>query len=66
MCLVLGSPRPNRALVRGEASGPDRAQRELEAGGVKLHVVPAAGHGMMWEHSDGFVEVLKRALAAAS
>ncbi len=39
-----------RVLIRGEASGPDRAQRELEAGGVKLHVVPAAGHGMMWEN----------------
>jgi pimeloyl-ACP methyl ester carboxylesterase len=51
-----------RALIRGEASGPDRGERALLASGVRCHVVPGAGHGMMWDNPDGFVTVLTAAL----
>jgi pimeloyl-ACP methyl ester carboxylesterase len=55
-----------RALIRGEANSPDRAQGALEASGVEVHVVPGAGHGMMWENPDGFVVTLEAALAGCA
>jgi pimeloyl-ACP methyl ester carboxylesterase len=54
-----------RAIIRGEASGPNRREEELVAAGLRLHVVPRATHGMMWENPDGFVAALKAALAGA-
>jgi len=44
-----------RTLIRGEASGPNPHEDELEARGVQLLFVPRAAHGMMWENPDGFV-----------
>jgi pimeloyl-ACP methyl ester carboxylesterase len=51
-----------REIIRGEASGPARRQDELVSAGVRLHVVPGATHGMMWENPDGFVAAIRAAL----
>lgn len=51
-----------RAIIRGEASGPNRRQEELLAAGVRLSVVPGATHGMMWDNPQGFVTALEEAL----
>ena len=53
-----------RAMIRGEASGKVRGEDELGASGVRFHVVPAAGHGMMWENPDGFVRALTLAIGS--
>jgi pimeloyl-ACP methyl ester carboxylesterase len=57
--LALGVP---RVIIRGEASGPNRREAELVAAGVRLHVVPAASHGLIWENPDGFVTAVRAAL----
>ena len=57
--LALAMP---RAIIRGAASGPNRREDELVAAGVRLHVVPDASHGMMWENPAGFVSAVKAAL----
>jgi pimeloyl-ACP methyl ester carboxylesterase len=53
-----------RALIRGEANGPHRRERELRDAGIELHVVPRAGHGMMWDNPAGFVRTVTAAVAA--
>ena len=58
---LLGLPIP-RALIRGEKSGPNPRQAELEAAGVRLFWVPRASHGMMWENPDDFVAAVKAAV----
>ena len=58
---LLALPIP-RAIIRGEASGPNRQQEELLAAGVRLSVVPGATHGMMWDNPAGFVTALEEAL----
>ena len=43
--------------------GPDAPEPgELEAHGIKIGVVPNAGHAQMFENLDGFVNALARAL----
>jgi pimeloyl-ACP methyl ester carboxylesterase len=43
--------------------GPDSPEPgELEAHGIKIGVVPSAGHAQMFENLDGFVNVLIKAL----
>jgi len=58
---LLGLPIP-RALIRGENSGPNPRQAELEAAGIRLYWVPRAGHGMMWENPEDFVAAVKAAV----
>ncbi len=53
-----------RAVIRGEASGPDKREAEMRACGVELHVVAGAAHGMMWENPEGFVTAVKAAAEA--
>lgn len=55
-----------RAVIRGEASGPDRRRDELVGAGVRMLVVPRAGHGMMWENPGGFVAAVRTALSSTT
>jgi len=60
-----------RTFIYGERSLPNRPEdvtadapdpRELQAHGVAVSVVPNAGHGLMLDNLDGFVEVLRQAI----
>jgi len=60
-----------RTFIYGERSLPNRPEdvtadapdpRELQAHGVAVSVVPNAGHVMMLDNLDGFVEVLRQAI----
>ena len=52
-----------RAIIRGERSGPNPREAELRAGGIGLHGVAAADHGMPWQNPDGFVAAVRAAVA---
>ena len=43
-----------------------REAKELEAHGIKVAVVPGAGHAMMLDNLDGFVEVLQDAVMVST
>ena len=47
-----------RAFVFGEDSLPDQDSEILPAHGIKVAVVPRAGHLMVLENPDGFAEVI--------
>ena len=47
-----------RAFVFGEYSLPDPDFEVLPEHGIKVAIVPQAGHGMAWENPDGFAEVV--------
>jgi pimeloyl-ACP methyl ester carboxylesterase len=60
-----------RTFIYGEKSLPENAggvgpdapdPEELKAHGVRIGVVPNAGHGQMFDNLDGFVDVLVEAL----
>jgi pimeloyl-ACP methyl ester carboxylesterase len=60
-----------RTFIYGERSLPKRPEdatadapdpRELQAHGVAVGVVPNAGHGLMLDNLDGFVDVLRQAI----
>jgi len=52
-----------RAYICGEQSLPDAPDsRELTKHGIKVLVVPHAGHFMMFENPNGFSQVLREAL----
>jgi len=64
-----------RTFIYGEKSlpknsdeaGPDAPEpSELEANGIKIGVVPNAGHIQMFENLDGFVSVLAQAIKLPS
>ncbi|HBC90015.1 MAG TPA: alpha/beta hydrolase, partial [Lactococcus sp.] len=46
----------------GEKSLPDADFEKLKEHGVKIEVVPNAGHSMAWENPNGFAQVIKRCL----
>ena len=47
-----------RAFVFGENSLPDPDSEILPGHGIKIAIVPRAGHGMVWENPDGFAEAV--------
>jgi len=60
-----------RTFIYGERSLPDRPEDvtadapdpgELQAHGVTVSVVPNAGHSMIFDNLDGFVEALQQAI----
>ncbi|MDH6135824.1 pimeloyl-ACP methyl ester carboxylesterase [Kitasatospora sp. MAA4] len=54
-----------RTLLAGEESGlPDRAD-ELEAAGVELITIPAAGHNVMLDQPDAFARAVAEVLGRA-
>jgi pimeloyl-ACP methyl ester carboxylesterase len=48
-----------RAYIFGERSLPDPDTEWLPAHGIRVAVVPDAGHGMVWENPAGFAEALR-------
>ena len=52
-----------RVVICGEASLPNADTERLPRAGVKVGVVPAAGHAMAWQNPSGLALVLQRALA---
>jgi pimeloyl-ACP methyl ester carboxylesterase len=48
----------SRAYVFGADSLPDPDSEILPAHGIKIAIVPQAGHGMVWENPDAFAEVI--------
>lgn len=53
-------------FVFGEHSLPSVDYEELQEQGVKVEIVPNAGHSMAWENSNGFAQVIKRCLSDLS
>ncbi|MDY4560922.1 MAG: hypothetical protein SO435_04330 [Peptostreptococcus porci] len=53
-------------FVFGERSLPSVDYEELQEQGVKVEIVPNAGHSMAWENSKGFAQVIKRCLSDLS
>lgn len=60
-----------RTFIYGEHSQPERPEDvkadapdpgELQAHGVNVSVIPNAGHGLMLDNLDGFVEVVRQAI----
>ncbi len=51
-----------RAYIFGEHSLPNPDADYLQSHGIPLHIVPKAGHFMVWENPAGVAEVLARAL----
>ncbi len=51
-----------RAYLFGEYSLPHADTAALPNQGVAVHIVPGAGHGMMWDTPSGFAATLKAAL----
>lgn len=49
-------------FIFGEESLPDADFEKLKEHGVKIEVVPNAGHSMAWENPNGFAQVIKRCL----
>jgi len=45
--------------VFGERSLPDKDADELPSQGIRVAVVPNAGHGMVWGNAAGFADVLE-------
>jgi pimeloyl-ACP methyl ester carboxylesterase len=52
-----------KVVICGEASLPNADTERLPRAGVKVDVVPAAGHAMAWENPSGLALALQRALA---
>lgn len=59
---LLALPMP-RTIVFGERSLPHPEHTRLPENGVRVDVVPAAGHSMMWENPTGLAGALQAALA---
>jgi pimeloyl-ACP methyl ester carboxylesterase len=59
-----GLPMP-RTYVFGAKSLPHRHERLLEAGGVPIGVVPAAGHVMMVDNAEAYAAILASTIAGA-
>jgi pimeloyl-ACP methyl ester carboxylesterase len=51
-----------RVYVFGDASLPDIDAELLPTQGIRVAVVPNAGHGMVWDNPTGFASVLKAVL----
>lgn len=51
-----------RTFLFGELSPPDEDLERLPNFGIRVHVVPAAGHGMMHDNPQGFVTAVAAAL----
>lgn len=60
---LLGMTIP-RAFLFGERSLPDPDAQQLPAAGIRVLMVPGAGHPMMHENLEGFVTALAAALHA--
>jgi pimeloyl-ACP methyl ester carboxylesterase len=54
----------SRTVIFGEASLPDPDADNLPRFGVRVEIVPAAGHLMAWENPAGLAFALRRALLA--
>ena len=52
-----------RTVLFGERSLPHPDFTALPAHGIRVDVVPEAGHSMMWENPTGLAQALRRALA---
>jgi len=61
---LYGLPMP-RSYLFGARSLPDPDTGELAAHGVPVGIVPDAGHDMMGDNPDGFVEALAEAMSEA-
>lgn len=57
----LGIP---RAFLFGARSLPDPDTAFLAERGIKVFIVPAAGHAMMDDNPDGFAEILAAAFGS--
>lgn len=51
-----------RTVLFGARSLPHPDLRRLAEAGIRVDVVPAAGHSMMWENPSGLARALQRAL----
>jgi len=52
-----------KTVVFGERSLPDHDTEVLPANGVRVEIVPDAGHSMMWENPGGLALAVARAIA---
>lgn len=52
-----------RTILFGERSLPHPDFAALPARGIRVDVVPGAGHSMMWENPSGLAQAIQRALA---
>jgi pimeloyl-ACP methyl ester carboxylesterase len=59
---LVSLPMPRTVLV-GERSLPDPDVTRLSDQGVRVAIVPGAGHSMMWENPAGLAEAIAGALA---
>lgn len=51
-----------KTFLFGERTLPDEDEAELPKHGVRVEVVPSAGHGMAWENPSGQAEAVERAI----
>ncbi|HWQ07302.1 MAG TPA: alpha/beta hydrolase [Feifaniaceae bacterium] len=54
-----------KTYVFGEHSLPDPDESELRNHGVRVEIVPRAGHGMAWDNPAGLAEAIGRAVFSA-
>jgi pimeloyl-ACP methyl ester carboxylesterase len=59
---LIAAPMPRAVLVGERSDGADVT--DLVAAGVKVHVVPGAGHAMASDNAAGFAKTLAAAIAA--
>lgn len=52
-----------RSVLFGERSLPHPDLSDLPGTGIRVDIVPAAGHSMMWENPSGLAQALRLALA---
>lgn len=60
--LLYGLPM-QRTVIFGQASLPDPDTEVLPAHGVRVEVVPRAGHSMAWDNPEGLARAIDRATA---
>ncbi|USQ86808.1 alpha/beta hydrolase [Streptomyces phaeoluteigriseus] len=56
--ILTGLDKVERVYLHGELSGPLEGVDALEAAGVRIMTVPDAGHNIMFDHPDAFVQAV--------
>ncbi|MFE7644909.1 alpha/beta fold hydrolase [Streptomyces phaeoluteigriseus] len=56
--ILTGLDKVERVYLQGELSGPLEGADALEAAGVRIMTVPDAGHNIMFDHPDAFVQAV--------